>query len=342
MTRGLLLRFALGALACGASHGALAQDNPEAFYAGRNVTLLVGYPPGGGYDVYARVLQRHMGRHLPGGANIVVRNAPGAASLTLANQLYAVEARDGSVFGTFARSIPMDRLMGRQGASYDPTRFGWIGSANNEVSICTINGALGVSSLADFMSRPLTFGANAPGSESHMYPTILNNLLGARFKVVTGYPAANDLMLAIERGETDGRCGWTISAAKTAYADWLRQGRLFVAVQFATERHAEMPDVPLALDLAASAEQRDALELILTMQAMGRPFATPPEVPAQRLQALRRAFDAALADPAFLAEAEKQKLEVQPVSGERLQDMVGAMMKAPPATIAAARRAFAF
>ena len=337
-----LRRAVLALLAVGASHVAQAQESLESFYGGRSVTLLVGYPPGGGYDVYARVLQRHMGRHLPGGASLVVRNAPGAASLTLANQLYAVEARDGSVFGTFARSIPMDRLMGRQGASYDPTRFGWIGSANNEVSICTINGALGVASLADFMSRPLTFGANAPGSESHMYPTILNNLLGARFKVVTGYLAANDLMLAIERGETDGRCGWTISAAKTAYADWLKQGRLFVAVQFATERHADMPDVPLALDLAKSAEQRDALELILTMQAMGRPFATPPETPAPRLQALRRAFDATMTDPAFLTEAEKQRLEVQPVSGERLQDLVGAMMKTPQPTIAAARRAIAF
>jgi len=332
---------AIAALVAPQAH-AQAQDSPETFYRGRTVSLLVGYPPGGGYDVYARVMQRHMGRHMPGAPSIVVRNVPGAASLTLANQLYAVEPRDGSVFGTFARSIPMDRLMGRQGAAYEPARFGWIGSANNEVSICTTNGALGVTSVNDFMARPLTFGANAPGSESHMYPNILNNLLGAKFRIVTGYPAANDLMLAMERGETDGRCGWTISAAKTAYADWLKQGRLFVAVQFATERHPDMPDVPLALDLAREGEQKAALELLLTMQTMGRPFATPPEVAAPRLQALRRAFDATMTDPAFLAEAEKQRLEVQPVTGERLQDIVGAMMRAPAETIAAAQRAIAF
>ena len=329
----------LMALVCVSS--VAAQDSVASFYRGKTISLLVGYPPGGGYDVYARVMQRYFMKYIPGNPNVIVRNVPGAASLALVNQLYSVDARDGSVFGMFARSVAMDRLMGRQGANFDPTKLSWIGSANNEVSICTISGALGVDTVRDFMTRPITFGANAPGSESHMYPNILNNLLGANFRVVTGYPSSNDLMLAMERGETEGRCGWTISAAKTSHSEWLRQGQLFVAIQFAMEKHAELPDVPLVLDLARDEQQRQALELILSMQAMGRPFAAPPDIPRDRLNALRRALDAILADDLFLAEAEKQRLEIRPVSGESLEELISSMFKASPAVVSAARRAIA-
>ena len=333
-------RIAMGlAAALLAASGAQAQESVADFYRGKSVSLLVGYPPGGGYDVYARVMQRFLPKYIPGNPQVIVRNVPGAASLTLVNQLYSVEARDGTVFGLFARSVAMDRLMGRQGTNFDPVKLGWVGSANNEVSICTMRGDLGIKSVDDFMSASITFGANAPGSESDMYPTILNNLLGAKFKVVTGYPAASDLMMAIERGETQGRCGWTISAAKSTHADWLREGKLFVAVQFATEKHPELPNVPLVTEMAKTDEQRQALQLLLSMQTMGRPFAAPPGLPPERLQALRRAFDATMADAEFRADAEKQQLEIQPVTGENLQGIVEAMFAAPANIVESARKA---
>jgi tripartite-type tricarboxylate transporter receptor subunit TctC len=320
--------------------GAAAQaQSPAEFYKNKTINMMVGYPPGGGYDVYARVIAGHMAKHIPGTPNIVVRNRPGAASLVLVNELYAASPQDGTVIGTFARSVAMDRLLGRQGANFVPTELNWLGSANNEVSICTVWHGLQIKSAADFMSRGIIFGANASGSESDVYPNILNNLLGAKFKIVTGYPGANDLMLAIERGEIQGRCGWTWSAAKTTRADWIADNKLYIAVQFATEKHPELPDVPLVLDLARSDKERQALELILAGQKMGRPFAAPPNVPADRVDALRRAFDATMRDPAFLAEADKQKLEVQPVTGEALQQTVAAMFKAEPAVVEAARQA---
>lgn len=314
-------------------------QSPEEFYRGKTVSLIVGYPPGGGYDVYARAIARHMGKHLAGRPTMIVRNQPGAASLSFANELFNVHTQDGSVFGTFARSVPMDRLLGRKGANLDPTKFNWIGSANAEVSICTVWHALGVTSVSDFISRPIIFGANAPGSESFVYPTILNNLLGAKFRIVTGYPGTSDLMMAMERGETHGRCGMTWSALKTTMPDWVRDRKVHIAVQFAVEKHPELPNAPLVTELARSDLEREALELILAGQAMGRPYAAPPNVPADRVAALRAAFDATMTDPQFMAEADKQGLEIQPVPGARLQQLVTRMFAAPKEAIEAARNA---
>jgi len=247
--------------------------------------------------------------------------------------------RDGSVIGMFARSVALGRLLGRDGSNFNPVEFGWIGSANNEVSICGVWHGVGIRSTEEFMARPLVFAANAPGAESDVYPTILNNLLGTKFKVVAGYPGVNDLTLALERGEADARCGWSWGAAKAAKPDWIRDKKIFIAIQFATEKHPELPTVPLVTDLARTSQQRQALDLILTQQVMGRPFAAPPGLPPERLHALRRAFDATLRDAEFLAEAEKLALEINPVSGEKLQAMVEDMFKAPPDAIEAARKA---
>jgi hypothetical protein len=233
----------------------------------------------------------------------------------------------------------MDRLLGRPSTNFDPTKFNWIGSANAEVSICTVWHGLGLTTVREFIESPIIFGANAPGSESFVYPTILNNLLGANFRIVTGYPGAGDLMMAMERGETQGRCGMTWSAFKTTMPEWVRDRKVFVALQFAVEKHPELPDVPLVTDLARNDLEREALELILAGQAMGRPFAAPPNVPGERVAALRAGFDATMTDPQFVAEAEKQGLEIQPISGSRLQELVERMFQAPPAAIEAARKA---
>ena len=316
-------------------------DEVADFYNGKNLSLFVGYPPGGGYDVYARLIARTMTKHMPGHPQVTVRHKPGAASLNLVSELYNVLPRDGTVFGMFARSVAMDRLLGRAGANFNPVEFNWIGSANNEVSICAVWHAVGIRTIEAFMARPLTFAANAPGSESDVFPRILNNLLGTRFKVVTGYPGVNDLSLAMERGETDGRCGWTWSAAKAARGDWIRDNKIYIAVQFATEKHSELQQVPLVTDLARNSRERSALELILSQQAMGRPFAAPPGVPAARVGALRGAFARSVSDPDFLAEADKQQLEIRLVEGPILQGMVERMFSAPPEVVAAARAAIA-
>lgn len=331
--------FAAALLFAGAVTAPATAEDAAAFYAGKTVSLYVGYPPGGGYDVYARAMAPFMARHLPGQPTIVVRNAPGAASLQLANQLYATLPQDGTAFGTFARSIAMDKLMGRASTNFEPTRFNWIGSANSEVSLCAVWHGLNIKSIDDFLSREIMFGGNAPESESGTYPKILNNVLGTKFKVTTGYPSGSDLMLAMERGETQGRCGFTWSAAKTAHSDWIRDKKMFIALQFAVARHPELPDVPIVTELARTPEQRAALELILVQQAMGRPYAAPPNVPADRIAILRRAFDATMTDKEFRADAEKRKMEVQPISGEELQKLVDKMFSASPDVVATARTA---
>lgn len=314
-------------------------QTPAEFYKGKSINMLIGYPPGGGYDIYARLIADHMEKHVPGNPSIIVKNRPGAASLTVVNELYSIYPKDGTHIATFARSVAMDRLLGRQGTNFMPTELNWIGSANNEVSICTVWHTVGIKSVKDLLTKEIIFGANAAGSESDVYPNILRNLFGAKVRTVTGYPGANDLMLAMERGETQGRCGYTWSAAQATRADWLREGKIVVALQFAVEKHPDLPNVPTVMELARTDHERLALELILAGQAMGRPFAAPPKVPADRVTALRRAFDATMADPTFRAAAEKQKLELQPVTGEAIQALVTKMFAAPPDVIETARRA---
>jgi hypothetical protein len=335
-----LFRIILASCAAGLLSSAPAgADNVADFYKGKSATLYLGYPPSGAYDIYARLIARYLTRYVPGNPQFILRHKPGAASLNLVNELYNVLPRDGSVIGMFARSVALNRLLGREGANFDPVEFNWIGSANNEVSICGVWHGVGVWSTQDFISRPLVFAANAPGAESDVYPNILNNLLGTKFKVVAGYPGVNDLTLAMERGEADARCGWSWGAVKAAKPDWLRDKKIYIAVQFATKKHPELPDVPLATELARNDRERAALDLILTQQVMGRPFAAPPKVSADRVTALRRAFDQTMKDPEFLAEADKLQLEIAPVDGETVQGMVEQMFKAPPDVIEAARQA---
>jgi hypothetical protein len=337
--RTLLLRAAALGVAAMLSVPPAAADDVADFYKGKTASLYLGYPPSGAYDIYARLIARYLTKYVPGNPQFIVRYKPGAASLNLVNELYNVLPRDGSVIGMFARSVALNRLLGREGANFNPVEFNWIGSANNEVSICGVWHGVGVWTTKDFISRPLVFAANAPDAESDVYPNILNNLLGTKFKVVAGYPGVNDLTLALERGEADARCGWSWGAVKAAKPDWLRDKKIYIAVQFATKKHPELPDVPLATELTRNDNERAALDLILTQQVMGRPFAAPPKVPADRVTALRRAFDQSLKDPELLAEAEKAQLEIAPVDGEALQAMVAHMFQAPQDVIDAARKA---
>jgi tripartite-type tricarboxylate transporter receptor subunit TctC len=313
------------AVLLGASMGASAQP--------RAVDLYVGYSVGGGYDIYARLLARHMGRHLPGNPTVVPRNMEGAGSLRLANWLYKAAPRDGSAFGTIGRAIAFEPLFGEQSAQFKATEFGWLGSANDEVSVCAAWGKTGIARFEDLYASEVFVGGTGGNSDTDTFPKAINSILGTKMKLVTGYPGGNDITLALQRGEVQARCGWSWSSIKTNHAAWVKDGTLKILAQLALEKHPDLPHVPLIMDMVKTPEQRQVLRLVFAGQVMGRPFLAPPGVPADRLTALRKAFMATLQDPAFLAEAEKIKLEIRPVSGDAVQKLVAEVYASPPEVV---------
>jgi tripartite-type tricarboxylate transporter receptor subunit TctC len=297
-------------------------QSPAEFYKGKNVELYIGYSVGGGYDLYARMLARHMGKHMPGNPTIIPKNMEGAGSLRLANWLYNVGAKDGTVFGMIGRGTGFDPLLGHKGAQFDATRFAWIGSANNEVSVCVAWHTSEIRNFDDLLKKELTVGGTGAAADTDQFPRIINGMLGTKMKIVTGYPGGNDVGLAMERGEVNGRCGWSWSSVKSTHQTWLRDKKINILVQLALEKHPDLPDVPLVTDLAKTDEQRQVLKLIFARQVMGRPFLAPPGIPQDRVEALRKAFMDALSDKDLLAEADKAQLEINPVAGDRIQDLV--------------------
>jgi tripartite-type tricarboxylate transporter receptor subunit TctC len=300
------------------------------FYKGKAVELYIGYSVGGGYDVYARLLARHMGRHIPGKPVIVPKNMLGAGSLALTNWLYKAAPRDGTVFGTIGRGIAFDPLLGGQGTQFRATEFGWIGSANDEVSVCVAWSNSGIARFEELYARPVFVGGSGAGSDTDVFPKAINHILGTKLRLVTGYPGGNDITLAMQRGEVQARCGWSWSSIKTNHPAWVKDGTIRLLVQLSLEKHADLPDVPLIMDMVKTPEQRAVLRLIFARQVMGRPFLAPPGVPAQRLALLRKAFMDTMKDNAFLAEAEKMKLEITPVDGESVQKLVAEIYATPP------------
>ena len=312
---------------------------PTEFYKGRTVELYIGYSVGGGYDIYARLLARHMARHMPGNPVIAPKNMPGAGSLTLANWLYAAAPRDGSVFGTIGRGIAFDPLLGTQGTKFTATEFGWLGSANDEVSVCAAWGKSGITKFEDLYARPVFIGGTGAGADTDLFPKAMNSILGTKMKLVTGYPGGNDITLAMQRGEVEARCGWSWSSIKSNHPQWVKDGTIKLLVQLSLEKHADLPQVPLIMDFVKTPEQRAVLRLIFARQVMGRPFLAPPGVPAERLAILRRAFMDTMQDKAFLAEADKIKLEITPVTGEAVQKLVAEIYATPPGIVKQAAQA---
>lgn len=300
------------------------------FYKGRTVELYIGYSVGGGYDVYARLLARHMARHIPGNPVIAPKNMPGAGSLALANWLYGAAPRDGSVFGTIGRGIAFDPLLGTQGAKFTATEFGWLGSANDEVSVCAAWGRSGITKFEDLYARPVFIGGTGAGADTDLFPKVLNNILGTKMKLVTGYPGGNDITLAMQRGEVEARCGWSWSSIKSGHLNWVKDGTIKLLVQLSLAKHPDLPEVPLIMDLVKTPEQRAILRVVFARQVMGRPFLAPPGLPPERLALLRRAFMQTMKDPAFVAEAQKIKLEIAPVDGEAVQQLVAEIYATPP------------
>jgi tripartite-type tricarboxylate transporter receptor subunit TctC len=310
-------------------------QSPADFYKGKNIDLYIGYSAGGGYDVYARLLARHMGRFIPGNPTILAKNMPGAGSLVLANWLYNVAPKDGTAFGTIGRGTAFDPLLGSSKAQFDAAKFNWIGSMNDEVSVCVAWHTAGITSLDEVKRKELTVGGSGPAADTDQFPKVLNGTIGTKFKIVTGYPGGNDVDLAMERGEVMGRCGWSWSSVVATHKSWIDERKINVLLQLSLSKHPDLPKVPLVMDLAQNDEQRQMFKLVFARQPMGRPFLAPPGIPSERVSALRKAFMDTMKDGEFLAEAEKMKLEINPVSGAAVQEIVQDVYKTPKPIAAA-------
>ncbi len=322
-----------GVLAWGQGTGHAADPIAD-FYAGKSVQLVMGYAPGGGYDVYARALGRYMGRHIPGNPSIVVQNMPGAGSIKAANYLYNIAPKDGTAFGGFSRGAFLDPLLGRgEGVQYAAAKYGWLGSISNEVGVCAFRADSGIATWQDMQTKSYVIGSTGAGADSDVFPNVLHKMFGLPMKVVTGYHSAADVVLAITRKEVDGRCGWSWSSMMTWNKGLYQSKAIKVALQLASEKLPELPDTPSILDVARDPDQQAALKLILSRQMMARPYVAPPGLPPERLAALRAAFDATMTDPDFLAEAQRQDLEVRPLSGREAEALIKELYASPPAVV---------
>ncbi len=313
------------------AHAAPARADAVAdFYKGRTINLYIGYSVGGAYDVYARMIARYMGNHIPGNPVIVPQNMEGAGSLRAANYIYTRAPKDGTAIATFARGAAFFPLMGLEGATYDATKLNWLGSANNETSLCVAWASTGIKSIDDLKTREMTAGGTGPTDDTVQFVKIIDGTLGTKIRPVTGYPGGGDLLLAMERGEVQGRCGWSYSSLLSTRPDWVKDHKINILLQLGLKKHPDLPDVPLVMDLPMSDENKSILKLVFARQVMGRPYTAPPGIPADRLAALRKAFWDTVHDPAFLADAQKAELEINPETGADVQKLVVDIYKIHP------------
>jgi tripartite-type tricarboxylate transporter receptor subunit TctC len=313
-------------------------DEVADFYRGRQVDVIVGYGPGGGYDIYARLLARHLGRFIPGAPDVIVRNMPGAGSLRAVNYLYKIAPKDGATIGTFSRNMPLIGLLGGNAdAQFDPRRFTWLGSSSsfvNDAHVLIVRKDAPVKSIEEARRQdlaPLVLGGNVEGGTANDVPIILRDTIGLHVKQVVGYPDSAAIYLAIERGEVHGRTV-DLSSVKSMRPEWLKpDGDFRVLVQFArTTRHPDFPDVPTARELAKNDTARARIELAELPYALSRPFAAPPDVPLERANALQRAFLAVHRDPQYLVEAARLKLDVSPIVGDEVLQAIDRIARASP------------
>jgi tripartite-type tricarboxylate transporter receptor subunit TctC len=317
---------------------AFAQDDVASFYKGKQVRLVVGTAPGGGYDLFARIVARHMAAHIPGQPTIVVQNLPAAGGLVMTNQLYALGPKDGTAIGVPINGIPTAPLL-QQGAQFDPTKLIWLGSTNREPYVAYVWHTAPVQSLADLKTKELMVGATALGTTMADFPLVVNDILGLKFKVVRGYEGTPQINHAIERGEIQGNGGIGWAAVKAQVPQWIAGKTITVIAQYGLKRNAELADVPSMLDLATAEPDRQALTMLFARTEYGRPYFLPPDVPAARVEALRRAFDATMKEPAFVADAARLKLDIDPMTGEEVQALVGRLAATQPAIVARVRAA---
>jgi len=306
------------------------------FYAGRTINLYVGFSSGGAYDVYARQLARFMGSHLPGHPTLVPQNMTGAGGLTLANFLYNIAAKDGTAIGMFGRGLVTTPLLGT-GARYDSTKFFWLGSVAADADLCAVWSTSPIATWNDMMHNEFVMGGTAPGADSDDYSSVLKNMFGAKLKLVSGYPGGNELNIAMERGEIDGRCGWSWSAIKSTNLSWIHEKKIRLLVQMGLSKEPELPDVPWIMDFVRNDRDRQILDLLLARQVTAWPFMAPPGLPEDRKAALRQAFDDTMRDPGFLAETKGSGLIVNPVDGAKIDALIAGLYRIPKDVVDAAR-----
>ncbi len=307
------------------------------FYRGKTVRMIIGIEPGTAYDLYARLVTRHVGKYIPGNPTVIPQNMAGAGSLTAYNYIYNVAPRDGTALGTGHRFVPLMPLLGLPGAQFEGPKFTFVGSANREVDICMIRADSGVATLDDWRKKEVLVGTTGGGAELTTFYSSIASMLGAKMRVVVGYRSQNDLYLAIERGEIQGRCGGSWLNLVSEHGHWIDKKLVNIVMQIGLDKDRALPDTPLFTDLVTDPGDKQALRLMLSPNEMGRPYVAPPDVPADRAAALREAFDRAMKDPDLLEEAKKQLLDIDPVSGQRMSELVSEAYAAPAGVIARAR-----
>ena len=325
------LSFQLTCLACAlAAPLAPARADPVAeFYKGRTVAIVVGHQVGTGYDTYARVLARHMPRHLPGQPTMIVQNMLGVSGITAANWLYAIAPKDGTAIGTFAQTVVLDPLMGGTAGKFDATGFNWIGNLESSVATCLATRASGIASFEDLTRRETLFGVTTVNGSLAQFTLAIRNLLGAKARLVSGYQGSASIGVAMQRGEVEAQCGANTTFIATTWATEVGSGLFKVILQLNGARRPELKGVAHAYDLARSEEDRRILEFVLEPRSLGRIFAAPPGVPAERVAALRAAMMATAADPQFLADAERTRLEIAAMPGEELAAQIARYYATP-------------
>lgn len=296
--------------------------------AGKSVSMIIGFGAGGGYDLWGRTVGRHIGRHLPGAPTVIPQNMPGAGSYAAASYIFNIAPKDGTVLGIIARDAALGPLSGATGARFDPTRLSWIGTPTKETNVCIAYHTSQVKSVLDLYDKQLIVGDTGPGTGTRSYPKALSELLGMKFKLVGGFPASSDVFLAMERGEVEGICE-SLDSIKIRRPDWIPTKKISILFQGGAEPNPELDGVPFVLDLALTGEQRQAIEFLYAGQGIGRPFVAPPDLPADRLKMLRDAFNATMTDPAFVAEAQKSKLDLEPEDGEHLAVLIAKIYATP-------------
>jgi tripartite-type tricarboxylate transporter receptor subunit TctC len=321
----------VGVLALSAT-AALAQT-PAEFYSRNSVRLIISADPGGSYDGVGRLMARHLGQHIPGNPRVVPENVLGASGRVAANYVYHSGPKDGSVIAVVQQSIPMGQALGEGGTQYDAARFNWIGSPVRLDETLVVWHTTGVRSIEDAKKKEVIIGATSPTGMNYVYPKLANELLGTKFKIVSGYPGGTPIVLALERGEVEGRGSNPWSEWKASKPEWVRDGKIVPLMQMSLFKHPELPDVPLMIDLAPNETVRTVFELISITGEIGRPFVTAPGVPADRVTALRQAFDETMKDPEFLADAEKVQIEINPIAWQEMNDLVGRALSASKGAI---------
>jgi tripartite-type tricarboxylate transporter receptor subunit TctC len=332
--RAMAAALLLGLL--GHAAGAAGQDGVAEFYKGKTITLFVGSEPGGGYDGDARVVARHLGRHIPGAPTIIVQNLPGARGLTSANNLYALAKQDGTIMGILEREHLIDAYLMPEGVRFDERKFGWIGSTGSEQGIAFLWHTAPHKSLDEVRKSETIVGGN---SFSGLLPRIYNVAMGTQFKVVTGYPGSAAVLQAVEKGEVEGIANYGLSNLVAKHADWIEAGKIALLFQTGESRNEALPSLPLARDFALDSGKREILDLWLAPNAVARPFAMPPNVPRDRLEAVRSGFMALFEDQLFLTEARKIGMVIEPQDGTYIEALIAKLRSLPPEILAAARQA---